>query len=203
MVQAGLWGSCLPLAPSVLCHAGCYRLFHTHVCSVETTLRSLFLKNKNIFRLFSKKCWLTGTLQWISGLFHPIFQASLVSHTTSQSSWFPPLFHPAATCQLHGTAYHFPAETWLSQLVTFSITSCSGQCTLTPMQSASQAEQAIHPWLVGLILVLLSLWSACQNHRFCSFSQNYLPHDFQNWPWSAAALWVLHCEFYSLELELS
>lgn len=63
-------------------------------------------------------------------------------------SWCP------ATCQLHGTAYHFPAETWLSQFLTFSITSCSGQCMLTPMQSASQAEQAIHPWLVGLILVL-------------------------------------------------
>lgn len=22
-----------------------------------------------------------------------------------------------------------------------------------------------------------------------------LPHDFQNLPWSAAALWALHCEF--------
>lgn len=41
-----LWDSCLPLVPSVLCNAGCYRLFHTHVCSIGTTLRSLFLKNQ-------------------------------------------------------------------------------------------------------------------------------------------------------------
>lgn len=70
------------------------------------------------------------------------------------SSCFPPPFLQLMSCYLPAPWDSLSFPSWnLTFTVTFSITSCSGQCMLTPMQSASQAKQAINPWL-GLILVL-------------------------------------------------
>lgn len=130
--------------------------------TVVSGLGSLFLKNAKSLELFGQlfccPAQTSGVTFWsFSARF---WRPSGTTHLpvclgSSQSQVTHSVLQPPA--RLHRPVYHVPAEYQFSQLLIFSHHKLFRPVHTPPLHSASPAEQAIHPWLVGLISVLPSL----------------------------------------------